>query len=346
MDKYRIFSLLLALLSLFTASCARKIYQVAYPTLSDNKYDTEFPYKSCSSELAKIVDTVRKINCTAYYEGYTFAPDRHIRQSDLNKKTWEDQTVHKFYSSASVAGTATVIAYSDQHLALLTCAHTVLFDDTLYVHKDGADKGKLPYLQSVAIKSSQTNYIQEFSSEGEMEILAIDTELDAAIIGMKLRPSHLEMVPKFKYPFGKARALEWGSFVYVIGYPMGYSMVTKGIVSSPNRNRQGGFLVDALFNEGMSGGLVLAVRDGVPNFELVGMATAVAADMQYVLVPPETGTYDPNISYQGPVYVKMKREINYGITHVVAIEEIANFIKRNHSELKKKGYDLSELFEK
>ncbi|MCK7529466.1 MAG: hypothetical protein MZV64_73895 [Ignavibacteriales bacterium] len=48
-------------------------------------------------------------------------------------------------------------------------------------------------------------------------------------------------------------------------------MVTKAIVSNPSRDESGSFLVDAVVNNGMSGGLVLAIKDGVPNFEMVGM---------------------------------------------------------------------------
>jgi hypothetical protein len=133
-----------------------------------------------------------------------------------------------------------------------------------------------------------------------------------------------------------------------MGYPKGYLMVTRGIVSQPDRDHEGSFLVDALFNRGFSGGIVLAIKDGVPNFEMVGMASSVSADFEYKLVPPEEVTrhgYDPRIPYDGDVYLEFNRHINYGITFIVSAELIQSFIKDNSDQLNQKGYDLSGLFE-
>ena len=97
------FLLLLICGSILCFSCAQKIYQVAYPTLSDNKYDSEFPYKNCWSELEDIVDTVRKINCTAYYEAWTFPPDSQVALSTLTKDTIEEMAYQKYYFNSSVS---------------------------------------------------------------------------------------------------------------------------------------------------------------------------------------------------------------------------------------------------
>ena len=148
----------------------------------------------------------------------------------------------------------------------------------------------------------------------------------------------------FRYPFGAARELEWGSFVYLFGYPSGYKMVTKGIVSSPRKDRFDTFLIDAVFSRGFSGGIALAIRDGVPNFELVGMVKLVSARTSYVLVPEKDDgvvEYDPTVPYDGQIFVERKTEIEYGVTQAISVEMIRDFLESHRASLKAQGYDLS-----
>lgn len=337
------FVLVLALLQL---SCANRIYEVAYPTLNDGKYDSEFPYRNCSKELQKVVNTVKKVNCTAYYEAYTFPLDAKITRDDLDKGLLRKYEESKYYYSSSVSGTATVLYFRNNRVGLLTCAHIVDFPDTAIVYDNSPGQPRDRYIHSVSFKTRQSNYIAELPDEGDLEILAMDKQLDAAILGMQLPGTSTTLIPVLDYPVGKAKELEWGSFVYLIGYPIGYKMITKGIVSNPNRDRKGAFLVDALFNEGFSGGIVLAVKDGVPNFELVGMAKAVSVSYENYLAPGEDTNrdkFDPYLPYEGPVYVQVRKEINYGITHVISMESIVDFIKDNHRQLAKAGYDFTSL---
>jgi S1-C subfamily serine protease len=182
----------------------------------------------------------------------------------------------------------------------------------------------------------------------EMVILAAEPKKDLAILGVSgLRSTH--RIFFLDYPLGESRSLEWGSFVYLMGYPMGFQMITQGIVSNPNMDGKGSFLVDALFNRGFSGGIVLAVRDGVPNFELVGLAKSVSAQNKYVLRPLKDTSeyvYDPSIPYTGDIYVRTESEINYGITHAISIETIREFIQDHQDELIRQGYDLGDFSKK
>ena len=326
--------------------CSRKIYQVAYPTLNDGKYDSEFPYKNASSELSQISQTVRKLSAIAYYKSYVFDEKSRLMKSDLKNNDYRRQAIKEVYFNNSVIGSATIISYLGRRVTLLTCAHIVDFEDTLYTYFTTESGLQTPFLQSIAIKQRQKNYIADFPERGELEILAIDTKSDIALLGRMFQNVSRFPLPVFDYPLGKALGLEWGSFVYLIGYPKGYLMVTRGIVSQPDRDHKGSFLVDALFNRGFSGGIVLAIKDGVPNFELVGLASSVAADFEYNIIPPEDierSGFDPRIPYKGDIHVKFNRTINYGITFIVSTEIILNFIKENLDHLEMKGYDLSSL---
>jgi hypothetical protein len=319
---------------------------VAYPTLSDGKYDSEFPYKSCSAELEKISHTVRKISSIAYYRSLVFERKGLVTISAIQSNNYKSRAVKEIFFNNSVIGTATVIQYFGRRITLLTCAHIIDFSDTLYTYFVDENQRPTPYIQSISFKERQNNFIADLPERGDLEILAFDHDLDIAILGKVFAGDVRFPIPVFDYPFGKAKELEWGSFVYLLGYPKGYQMVTRGIVSQPDRDQNGSFLLDALFNKGFSGGIVLAIKDGVPNFELVGIASSVAADFEYNIVPPgdiNRSGFDPRIPYAGEVYIKFEKQINYGITFIISTELIKSFIKENQNQLLGKGYDLRDL---
>jgi hypothetical protein len=123
-------------------------------------------------------------------------------------------------------------------------------------------------------------------------------------------------------------------------------MVTKAIVSNPNRDEFGSFLVDAVVNNGMSGGIVLAIRDGVPNFEMVGMIQWVPEEEENILVPKalkNNERYNPIVPYKGEEYVKRYSSIRYGIARVIPAEKISSFIKENQLILSEKKYYLDRF---
>jgi S1-C subfamily serine protease len=173
----------------------------------------------------------------------------------------------------------------------------------------------------------------------------MDEGKDIALMGFHIDGNEPIGIHKISYPFGEAKKLEWGSFVYMIGYPKGVELITKGIVSSPDRDGNGSFLLDAEFNRGFSGGVILAIKDGAPNFEIVGIANSAYSDDENILVPAVDWRYDENIPYHGDVYVRFKHNINYGLSQAVPSEAILRLIRMNQDELEKKGYDLKKLLE-
>ena len=320
-------------------SCSKKIYRVAYPTLSDGRYDSEFPYKNCSEELQEISDAVTKVFCNTYYKNYYFSPDRRVVPKDINKKLLDNPDGRADLKN-SVSGTATVIYFQVNRIALLTCAHVVTKPDTILSYFISEDKLSEKYIQTISIKQRQEILVYGMPEDGVFDVLLIDNENDIAILNKELKSSTVAQIPVLNYPFGKAKELQWGSFVYLIGYPMGNKVITRGIVSQPDRDRRGAFLIDALFNRGLSGGILLAVRDGVPNFEVVGITTSAAAETETVLVPERNKNYDETVPYEGKIYVDNKKSINYGITKAISAEAILNLIKENRNDLLRKGYDF------
>ena len=332
--------------AIFLISCGPDIYEQVYPTLGDGKYDSEFPYRNSSKQLEEISNTLKLVNSLAFYKSYIFSDSSVIRKSDLSDDIIDKYTIRNEFFNQTESGTSTVIYSESGKVALLTCAHIINFPDTLISFFSDENGELSPYIQSISIKVKQTNYINLKVQVVELDIIAKDDNLDVALIGGKFDPEYTKDLKLFNYPVGKAKELEWGSFVYVFGYPLNNKMITKGIVSSPDKDKKGSFLVDAIFNRGFSGGIVLAVRDGVPNFELVGLVRSVPVESRYVLAPAELKTnaeYNRRIPFTGEVFVEKQININYGITNVLSIEAIEEFLENNKTDLEAKGYYIDKF---
>ncbi|HKJ68979.1 MAG TPA: serine protease [bacterium] len=346
-----LYALLLISGGFVLCSCQRTFRQLTPEMAADGKYDSTYPSVEVSDYLQRITEMVYGMNAVGYYSGYVFPREARVTSGDIRSETVMDKASSEIVYNTSVLGSATVIHYSQNRIALLTCAHVLDFPDTsvTYFTREGSSV-RSQYIQSVGIKIRQNNYIPEFMGvlNQNLEILAIDRQRDLAIVGGEFRQSPNRQVRVFTYPVGNARDLQWGSYVFLIGFPRGRKMVTRGIVSQPNRDRAHSFLTDALFNRGMSGSIVLAIRDGVPNFELVGMANSAAGEIRYSLTPEETyetTNYDPKLPYTGDIYVDLQQKINYGITNIISAEAIQAFLQKNESRLLEQGYDLNSRFD-
>jgi hypothetical protein len=340
----RLSVLIVPLAALLSFSCGGNIYREVYPTLVDGQYDSEFPYRGCSAQLEEIGESVKMINAIAYYRTYTFDAGDRISTERVTKELLASARVHSVMSSGQASGTATIVTSENRRVVLLTCAHVVGFPDTVISYHVGPDHRSTPFIHTISFKERQTNYVAVFPEGGELQILAIDKEQDVALLGKTFDAEPLPKPRVFMYPAGRARDLEWGTFVYLFGYPTGHKMVTKAIVSSPNKDKRGAFLVDAVFTPGFSGGIALAIRDGVPNFELVGIVRLVSGRSTYTLGPPvEDGApeYDPLVPYTGDIYVQKRTEIEYGIVQAVPMETILEFIESHRQDLTARGYAVA-----
>jgi len=341
------FILLLVISQLVLNSCARKIYEVTYPTLLDGKYDSEFPYRSSSKQLEEIGASVKMISVIAFYKNNVIAEHTRLTEAGLSDAVIEANTIEITHSNTSASGTATIINYDDRRIALLTCAHIIDFPDTVITYHKSVNSNN-SFIKNISIKERQINYVGDLPEGGDIDIIFMDTEMDIAIVGKQLTHEPEFPINVLDYPFGKARDLEWGSFVYLMGFPVGHKMITKGIVSSPRMDRNTAFMIDAPFNRGSSGGIVLAIRDGIPNFELVGIANSVSAKTNYLLAPEDDIDYeewDKDVPYKGQMYLRQQESIRYGVTHIIAIEAIVKALKNNQKEFLKQGYDFRKLYE-
>ncbi len=339
----------LMIVTLALSSCASKIYSVPGSTPGDGRYDSEFPNRGCSKQLEEISRTIKAVNCIATYKVYILPSGSALKKDDITEDVLEAQAERVQYANNTSSGTVTVMYNVGFRVAGITCAHIVNNPDTTYTYFVDRSGRRTEFVQSVGLLQSQVNYVADFPDGGEMEILALDKANDIAVLGKSFFRHPEASIEAFEYPTGKAKDLEWGSFVYLFGFPLGNKMVSRAIVSSPNRDQKGSFLLDAVFNRGFSGGIILAVRDGVPNFELVGMVSSVPADYDYVITPPRDNPgveFDTSVPYNGEIYIDKKMSIKYGVTRAISIETIRDFIFTNRNKFESKGYYLTDFFER
>jgi len=344
--KRKIISIICLLVSFFIFnSCSSITYEKIYPTLQDGKYDSEFPYKSTSDELNKISETIQRVNTTAFYKIYLFDEKDNFLLNDLKNKKLTDVAAKEALADNSSSGTAVTVYSENGNVALLTCAHTITFPDTIIAYKYDDLGFETDYLESISIKEKQVIYVAGFPEGSQVEVLAIDNHSDIALIGKKYGAQKRIFFPSFNYPLGKAKEVEWGTFVYLVGYPINFKIITKAIVSSPRRDNEGSFLVDAVINPGFSGGLVMAIRDGVPNFELIGMVQWVPEEEESLIYPENLKTkssYNPIVPYEGNLYVRKHSSIRYGIAKIIPVESVMTFLNQNKLYLNEKGFYIFE----
>ncbi len=342
MKKIKLISISCLLISFFMFNnCSFTTYEKVYPTLGDGKYDSEFPYKSTSDELNKISETIQRVNTTAFYKIYVFNEKDNYTLNSLKNKQLSEFAMREALADNSASGTAVTVYSENGNVALLTCAHTITFPDTIIAYKYDDLGFATNFIESVSIKEKQVIYVAGFPDGSQVDVLASDKQLDIALIGRKYGAQKGIFFPSFNYPLGKAKEVEWGTFVYLVGYPINFKIITKAIVSSPRKDDAGSFLVDAVVNPGFSGGLVLAIRDGVPNFELIGMVQWVPEEEESLIYPENLktkSTYNPVVPYKGNIYVRKHSSIRYGIAKVIPVESIMAFLLQNKSYLNQQGF--------
>lgn len=350
MKTTKVISLIISVVSIpfFLNTCSTVSYKEIFPTLQDGKYDSEFPYKGASDELREISLTVHRIHSSTFYKTYTFNQSADLTLDNLKTADLRSLAISEGYADQSNSGTGTAIYFNEGKVGILTCAHVVEFPDTIFSYFPDSEGKFTKYIQAIFIKERQSIYAAGFPEGSEFELLVSDKKSDLAVIGKDYKILSDLKFPVFNYPMGKAKELDWGSFVYLFGYPINFQMVTKAIVSNPNRDEYGSFLVDAVVNNGMSGGIVLAIRDGVPNFEMVGIVQWVPEEEENILVPKKLKNnerYNSIVPYEGEEYVKRFSSIRYGIARVISMEAIKDFFKMNKQILYERKYYLDRFME-
>jgi hypothetical protein len=276
-----------------------------------------------------------RIGVTAYYTTYRFAREDSVTDAAARDPRTLARARERYTFDHSKAGTATILASDARGVTLITNHHVTRTPDTLIVHfGDGPGgrrvAGSNRAVESISIRSRQRNYVGGLPDPQPFRVIAQDSARDLALLRVDLPGADRRLgVHVLRTPLGDASRLSWGSFVYVLGYPKGYRMVTRGIVSDPGYTADDGYLLDGLFNRGVSGGLIMAVRSDTGALEWVGIATSAAAETEYRLTPEDRDATEEGLllPYEGALYMELAPRIEYGITFPVSTTAIRRFLE-------------------
>jgi S1-C subfamily serine protease len=337
-----------AVFSLLLPSCAQR--QIILDRPPQAYYQTGFPLHDTSDELERVHRSVKRIHFTAEYRTYVFTEASAVTEADdLASAAVLARAVDTLTERDSKGGTATILFHGHQRVALLTNNHVVHEPAVKveYFDRGPTQRGRRDAprrVASIALLTAQRGDLADHSGLSRFEVLARDSAEDLALIEVRLRErADSGMFRAIAAPPGDPHQLRWGSFVYVLGYPRGYPMVTFAIVSDPSRDRRGSFLTNGLWNEGISGGVILAVRGDSGGLEWVGLARAGAGKPELQMMPRSDITseeLDLPVLYQGPLFLESILRIQYGITFSVPMTAIREFLSRNRGMLQSRGYSV------
>jgi hypothetical protein len=173
--KTRILILIFGLLiSLILINGCSSIYKTVYPTLGDGKYDSEFPYKSSSDELTKISETVQRVNSTAFYKIYIFDERSRYTLKDLEGKQLNKIAVSEAFADNSSAGTAVIVYSENGTVALLSCAHTITFPDSIIAYRLDENGRASNFIESISVKEKQIIYVAGFPEGSSIDVIVND----------------------------------------------------------------------------------------------------------------------------------------------------------------------------
>jgi hypothetical protein len=331
---------------IMAAGCSVRNGQQVKPGSTEARYLNEFGTPDAVAAIGDITRSVRKVVCVGFYTTYQFTPAAYVTPEDIATGTYRKKALGTISTHETTSGTGTIIFREGNRIALLTCAHILDSPDTLISWFAPSVEDPVATIKSFSIREKRQIYVRDLPTCGPFAVLASDPANDIALLG-RTCDGGIDSVGALNYPPGRPVDLEWGSQVYILGYPHGSLTVARGIVSNPRSNNNGVFTVDAVLNKGCSGGIILAKRAGSLDFELVGMVQALSTSQHYYLKPekdiPEFH-YSSFIPYPGNVYVGTEETINYGINYIVPISTITEFYKDRRAELRSAGYDLDAFF--
>jgi len=286
--------------------------------------------------LGENLDLIVRIQSTVFYQTSHLSPATSFSPSELSGTDIDASAESTTFNNESRAGTAVLMSETNGNHMLLTANHVVSFPDTIWHYRENGNEE----LEAVSVKVRESFSLFTDDNFGPLQLIASDKRRDLALltssfgINEELNPGTIRA--------GDSSKLNWADFVYAIGFPKGMKVISSGMVSLNERLDEAGFTIDAPFNRGFSGGIVLAVNNQTSEPEWVGMITSTTSDTEFLLTPGmiTQNDYTPEVPYSGSVYVEQINRINYGLTHTVSINEIKKFLQENRSILTNYGFGL------
>ncbi len=311
-------------------------------------YDVLYPQNNPAPYFKEFSELIKRIQVTLFYTSYYFDNDQRITPKTLAFQRAQKLSRDKHVFNFSKIGTAIPLQVNDDGVLLVTCAHVVEAPDTIYSYRKKKGLPQDTYLRSVTILERVEYYAFDAPTVNNFQVIAKAEKADVALIQSIRGKTDPRYVKTLDYPLGDSKKLQWGSPIFMFGFPINNRMMSTGIVSDPNADGKGSFLTNAYMNKGFSGGLIVALRGDVPNFEWVGIASAASSEHEFVIVPNKNqeAYFEEGQMYTDTLYLEKRLNINHGISKAVPTEEIRAFFESQEKRLSNLGYDLTYFYRK
>lgn len=344
----------LCLLSIIFAACSTQRNAGTEETqIAQEYYRSSYPSQPVSPLLNEVMESVKRIISTSYYTHYLFEEGSQITKLDIQNGNFKSHVADTSHTNQSTSGTATIIDKQPGKIALISCAHIIESPDTVYHHHYTEDQQRTPYLRSVSIRSRKQDMLLSGTSIDQFELVARNSDKDLIVMtvnnsGATEEEPDYSNAPELDIQLGRVDRLNMGVMSYILGYPSGRAMVTRALISTPSDKISPDKLwLDALFNPGLSGGLMLAFRDGGSRVHWIGLASGTQAVQEVYLAPSKRisreAKYDPNLPYNDNLYIEQARRINYGLANGISAHAIRTFLQANQTKLSRHGININSM---
>lgn len=305
-------------------------------------YDAIQPKIDPSSHYEQFSEVIKRIQVTTYYTTYYFKENQRVTPAMLMYQKAEKLARQKHDFNHSKSGTAVALQQRNDKLILITCDHIVNVPDTIFVFESELKAGKNSPLKSITVLNRKDYFLFGAPRLNDFTVLAGNKDIDLALIMSEVPTDFYYTIPVVEIPLGDEKRLKWGSLVYSFGFPVGHKMMVNGMVSNPIEDASSTYTHNALFNRGLSGGMVIALRGDVPNFEWVGISNASSATTEYVLKPSQKLTFEQEERqvYTDTLFVERQIVINQGISKTIKPSVIRQFLRDNLSVIENEGFNL------
>jgi hypothetical protein len=333
---------LLAGALIFLSGCT--LFRTATPE-EVGSYESYAGSELVRDKLKESFDSIKRIHSSVLYNTFVLKPEAHSTVEELSGRNFHELAEHTITDDHSTAGTAIVIGNRAGRTTMITASHTVTFPDTIWHYRRNQQSDQEPIVEGVSVRYSVYHFL--FREDGIMnfELALNDERRDLALLVHRWDDDNSPDFTPLSVSPGNSERLDWGDLVYALGYPRGVQMMTRGMVSMTSISPRRSFVVDASFNRGFSGGALFTVMPDGSGIEWVGILSAAYGETEYFLTPGSMTDRDfnPDIEYDGPIYMQRANRINYGIAYAVGIDEIGAFFRENRSEIRRAGLTVPSV---
>lgn len=320
------------ILFVFLTGCSGTEKTVSDRPEQDRGYVSTTGSEQIRDEIMQNFESIKRLQNNVVYRTYQFNLDALPTREEVQNQSLRSLAVNSIREDHSTAGTAVVLSNRGGRSTLLTAAHVVSFADTIWHESDVSGR-----MEAVSVLESTSHLLMTEDGLYGVEPAIVDQRRDLALVVHRWRNDQDPGLKPLQASPGHHEELDWTDMVYALGYPRGFQMVTRGMVSKFMTIPRRSFVIDAPFNRGFSGGVLFTVRRDGSGLDWVGILSAAYAETEYVLTPGDMQSreYNPNIEYDGPIYMERINRLNYGITYAVGMEEVGAFFRENSNEIRR-----------